>query len=202
MVRVLDAKNDVVTDDVLRRHLLEFQPEIFGVTAMTREVHAAAEACTIVKRVSPDIWTVIGGPHTSALPERTLEEFSSVDITVAGEGEITITELAEAKASGAVPSELENILDIAFRVGDRVFRTGKRPWLKNLDDLPFPAWELFPKVSRGSCPVGVARSAAYSAKNRSEDKCDFAALTTFWPNSMRSRNEANARSGFRMTRLA
>lgn len=158
-VRVLDAKNDVVTDDVLRRHLLEFRPELFGVTAMTPEVHIAAQACAIVKRVSPDIWTVMGGPHTSALPERTLEEFPSVDITVAGEGEITMTELAEAKASGASPSELENILGIAFRDGDRVIRTGKRPWLQNLDDLPFPAWDLFPKVSWGvmtgrGCPFG------------------------------------------------
>jgi anaerobic magnesium-protoporphyrin IX monomethyl ester cyclase len=159
MVRVLDAKNEVVTDDVLRQHLLEFQPELLGVTAMTHEVHTAAEACAIAKEVRPDIWTVVGGPHTTALPERTLEEFSAVDITVAGEGEITMTELAEAKASGAAPSELENILGIAFRVGDRVLRTGKRPWLKNLDDLPFPAWELFPKVSWGvmsgrGCPFG------------------------------------------------
>lgn len=159
MVRVLDAKNDVVTDDVLRRHLLEFEPELFGVTAMTHEIHAAAEACAIAKRVSPGIWTVVGGPHSTALPERTLEEFSSVDIAVAGEGEITMTELAEAKASGAVPSDLENVLGIAFRLGDRVVRTGKRPWMKNLDDLPFPAWELFPKVSWGvlssrGCPFG------------------------------------------------
>jgi anaerobic magnesium-protoporphyrin IX monomethyl ester cyclase len=126
---------------------------------MTHEIHAAAEACAIAKRVCPDTWTVIGGPHTTALPERTLEEFPSVDIAVADEGEITITELAEAKGSGAVPSELENILGIAVRVGDRVLRTGKRPWLENLDDLPFPAWELFPKArwgvmsSRG-CPFG------------------------------------------------
>jgi radical SAM superfamily enzyme YgiQ (UPF0313 family) len=82
-VRVLDAKNDCVTNDVLRHHVQEFQPDIFGVTAMTHEVHAAAEACAIVKCVSPDIWTVIGGPHTTALPERTLEEFSPVDISVA-----------------------------------------------------------------------------------------------------------------------
>jgi anaerobic magnesium-protoporphyrin IX monomethyl ester cyclase len=158
-VRVLDAKNDIVTGEVLRQHLLEFQPELFGVTAMTHEIHTAAEACAIAKRVSPEIWTVIGGPHTTALPERTLEEFSSVDIAVAGEGEIAITELAEAKAGGAVPAELESILGLAYRAGDRVLRTGRRPWMGNLDDLPFPAWELFPKVSWGvissrGCPFG------------------------------------------------
>ncbi len=158
-VRVLDAENETVTDDTLRRHLLEFQPELFGATAMTHEIHAAAEACAIVKKVNPAIWTLVGGPHASALPERTLEEFSSLDIAVAGEGENTMTELAEAKAAGATLSELKQIQGIAFRVGGRVSCTGKRPWLQNLDELPFPAWELFPKVSweimagRG-CPFG------------------------------------------------
>jgi anaerobic magnesium-protoporphyrin IX monomethyl ester cyclase len=158
-VRVLDAKNDVVNDDVLRRHLFAFKPELFGVTAMTHEVHAAAHACAVVKDARRGTWTVIGGPHTSALPERTLAEFSSVDITAAGEGEITMAELAEAKTQGALPSELENILGIAFRDGNRVVRTGVRPWMENLDDLPFPAWELFPKAfwpvmaARG-CPFG------------------------------------------------
>lgn len=70
-----------------------------------------------------------------------------------------MVELAEAKSRGAFSSELENILGIAFRVGGRVVRTSKRPWLERLDDLPFPAWGLFPKVfwpvmcGRG-CPFG------------------------------------------------
>ena len=158
-VRVLDAKNDFVTDEVLSHHIIEFQPQLFGVTAMTHEVHAAASACAIVKRVSPETWTVIGGPHTSALPERTLEEFSSVDIAVVGEGEITMAELAEAKAQRALASELDNILGVAFRDRDRIVHSGVRPWMEDLDSLPFPAWELFPKVfwpvmcGRG-CPFG------------------------------------------------
>ncbi len=159
-VRVLDAKNEAVTDEVLRQHLLEFQPEIFGVTSMTHEIHTAAEACAVVKRSHPEIWTVVGGAHTSALPERTLEEFPSIDIVVAGEGEITMTEMVEAKARGARPADLGNILGIAFRDGGKAIRTGKRPWLENLDELPFPAWELFPpRISWGvmsarGCPFG------------------------------------------------
>jgi len=159
-VRIFDAKNQTVTDEVLRQHLLEFQPEIFGVTSMTHEIHTAAEACAVVKRSHPEIWTVVGGAHTSALPERTLEEFSSIDIVVAGEGEITMTEMVEAKARGARPAELGNILGIAFRKGGKAIRTGKRPWLENLDELPFPAWALFPpRISWGvmsarGCPFG------------------------------------------------
>ncbi len=158
-VCVLDAKNSFVPDEVLRRHIAEVRPELFGVTAMTHEAHAAAHACVVVKAVSPETWTIIGGPHASALPERTLAEFPSVDIAVAGEGEITLSKLAEARAQGAHISDLGNTLGIAFRNRDRVVRTGARPWMENLDDLPFPAWELFPKVywpmmaARG-CPFG------------------------------------------------
>ena len=38
VVRILDAKNDCVTNEVLRHHVLEFRPEIFGVTAEMMEV--------------------------------------------------------------------------------------------------------------------------------------------------------------------
>ena len=70
-----------------------------------------------------------------------------------------MSELAEARARGARLAELGDILGISFRDGDRIARTGARPWMENLDDLPFPAWELFPKIcwpvmaARG-CPFG------------------------------------------------
>jgi radical SAM superfamily enzyme YgiQ (UPF0313 family) len=158
-VRVLDAKNSLVTDDTLRRHIGLFQPQLFGVTAMTHEVNAAAHACSVVKQSAADTWTIMGGPHTTALPERTLQEFPSVDITVAGEGEITLAELVRAYEVGACTSELADIRGIAFRDGSHIVRNGLRPWIEDLDGLPFPAWELFPKVywpvmaARG-CPFG------------------------------------------------
>jgi len=158
-IRILDAKNQLVSEETLRQHLLEFQPEIFGVTAMTHEIYCAAGICALIKRMDPKVWTVAGGAHTSALPQRTLEEFPSIDIAAAGEGEITMSELAAAKAAGASSSELRHVAGIAFRSKDQVAFNGKRPWLENLDSLPFPAWELFPKVSWGvmsarGCPFG------------------------------------------------
>jgi len=158
-VRVLDAINSSVTDDALAEHTTKFQPHLFGVTAMTHEVHAAAHACSVVKATHAATWTVIGGPHATALPDRTLAEFPDFDIAVAGEGEITLSEIVTARANGATLADLSGILGIAFRNGSRILRNPARPWIENLDDLPFPAWELFPKVywpvmaARG-CPFG------------------------------------------------
>jgi len=158
-VSVLDAQNSSVTDETLRRHVVDFQPDLFGVTAMTHEVHAAVHACSVAKHTRPQVWTIVGGPHATALPERTLQEFADVDVAVAGEGEITLSELVRARASGNTPSGLGDVLGIAFRDCGHIVRTQPRPWIENLDDLPFPAWRLFPKVywpmmaARG-CPFG------------------------------------------------
>ena len=40
--------------------------------------------------------TVVGGPHVTALPAETLEEFPAIDIGVVGEGEETLAELLSA----------------------------------------------------------------------------------------------------------
>ena len=142
-VRVLDAKNESLGDDGIRRHVLAFQPDVFGATAMTHEIHAAADACGIVKGVDRGIFTVVGGPHSTALPERTLAEFPMIDAAVVGEGENTMRELCEAVARKDGPAGLEKVRGIAFRSGDLVRRTESRHWIENLDALPFPAWHLF-----------------------------------------------------------
>jgi len=158
-VRVLDGKKQTITEADVRQHIREFQPQIFGVTAMTHEIHGAARACEGVKAEAGDIVTIVGGPHTTALPERTLEEFPAVDLAAVGEGESTMCELAAAMAAGNGAAATGEIRGLAFRHGGKIVRTADRPWLEDLDSLPFPAWHLFPKVfwpvfaSRG-CPYG------------------------------------------------
>ncbi len=158
-VAVLDARNTALSDEDLVNHLRAFDPQVFGVTAMTHEIHAAAEACRVAKTTCPDLLTVAGGPHTSALPERTLEEFPSIDIAAVGEGERTMSELVGAIGCSDRTASFRQIRGIAFRNGMRVVRTAERPWNQDLDGLPLPAWHLFPKVfwpvfaSRG-CPYG------------------------------------------------
>jgi anaerobic magnesium-protoporphyrin IX monomethyl ester cyclase len=160
-VKVLDAKNSDVTDEDVTRHIGEFQPDIFGATAMTHEIHAAAHACEVVKQARPEVLTVVGGPHTTALPERTLTEFPPIDIAVMGEGEQTMLELAAVARSDWGPAAFREIQGITFRDGECACRTAQRPWMLDLDTLPVPAWDLFPSVSwpvfasRG-CPFGCA----------------------------------------------
>lgn len=86
---------------------------------------------------------IIGGVHITAMPE----SFENVfDIAVIGEGEITLLELLNnfIEDRKFTNSKLEMIRGIIFRDGDRIISTGQQEYIKELDNLPYPARDLVP----------------------------------------------------------
>jgi len=126
--------------EILQQRLKIFAPSIVGISCYTPTAingHAIAAA---VKSFSPDTVTVIGGPHVSALPEATMDEFAGFDIGVLGEGEETVVELARKMiVDGGSPEEIKGII---YRSGGVLRKTEKRPPIADLDSLPFPARDL------------------------------------------------------------
>jgi anaerobic magnesium-protoporphyrin IX monomethyl ester cyclase len=85
--------------------------------------------------------TVVGGSHPTAIPEETLQEFSSIDIIVIGEGEKTVSELVECLSK---KKKIEKVDGICIRKGKKIVRTNPRPFINNLDEISFPAHDLLP----------------------------------------------------------
>ncbi len=144
-VQVIDAKHEKLSPEAIVARVAEHAPAMVGLTAMTHEICEAADLSAAIKQAMPDCIAMVGGPHTSALPERTLREFPAIDVAIRGEGEQTARELANAMAGDAVRREWAAIAGLAFRDGERVHMTADRPVCADLDSLPFPAWELFPR---------------------------------------------------------
>lgn len=63
------------------------------------------------------------------------------DFVLIGEGEHTLAELLN-NLSGNTDTPLEAILGLAYSDGDRHIVTPPRPDIKDLDALPFPAWDM------------------------------------------------------------
>ena len=74
--------------------ILAYQPQIVGFSATTSSFPDAADLAQKIKENSPDIITVCGGVHVSALGEKLLRDYPAFDFLVAGEGEATVAELA------------------------------------------------------------------------------------------------------------
>lgn len=83
---------------------------------------------------------IIGGHGPSPEPKYFLEK-TEADIAIIGEGEDTIIELLDALANH---SSLKNIKGIAYRNGNEVLINQRRELIKDIDNIPLPAYELFP----------------------------------------------------------
>ncbi len=83
---------------------------------------------------------VIGGHGPSPEPEYFLNK-TGADVVVIGEGEITMIEILKALEEGR---PLNEILGIAFRENDKTIVNERRPLIKDIDAIPWPAYELFP----------------------------------------------------------
>jgi len=83
---------------------------------------------------------IIGGHGPSPEPEFFIKK-TNADVIVIGEGELTIIELLEALANR---NNFAHIKGIAYRTGEGVTVNEKRQLIKDVDTIPFPAYELFP----------------------------------------------------------
>lgn len=63
------------------------------------------------------------------------------DYVLLGEGELTLAELLDHLTSHQ-PASLSDILGLAYPADDQFVRNLRRPDIKKVDDLPFPAWDL------------------------------------------------------------
>ncbi len=120
--------------------------DFIGLTASTITIHDCSELAKLIKKEYPDITIIIGGPHITVTGQETMEYFKDdFDVAVYGEAEITIVELLGALTKGQA---LNNIKGLIYYENDKLITTNKRPPIKNLDDLPMPAWDLLPEIKK------------------------------------------------------
>lgn len=155
---------------------------IVGVSCMfSHEWPLVRELIAALRRRVPAALIVAGGEHVTALPEHSLESCADLDIGVLGEGEEVMVQLIRAIKEGRDLSEVNGIV---FRWDGRPHRTPPHPRIRSVDDIPEPAWDLFPisvyldkgygfGVNRGrSMPIVATRGCPY--------ECTFCSSPSMW----------------------
>ncbi len=141
-VDVLDASALELTYDEIGEEILKRNPDIVSISALTPTIGVALDSADKVKQVKPDTVVVLGGYHPTFEFKSVLEE-PSVDVVVRGEGEYTFLELVQTIEMGG---DLANVEGLAFHdeKDSSLVVTPDRPIIVDLDELPFPAFHLFP----------------------------------------------------------
>jgi radical SAM superfamily enzyme YgiQ (UPF0313 family) len=174
--KVIDAKFEGLEFIKVLSIVKKQNPLLVGITAMTPEIIDAVRLAESIKKDIPEISIVIGGAHAYALPVETLKEFDCFDFLIYGEGEISLYDLVLALRK---KKALKDIDGLVYRENEKIIANKPRDLLKDLDELPFPAWHLFPisevypiMASRG-CPfrcVFCMRTSGNKIRNRRPEK--------------------------------
>jgi len=139
-----DIQSDIIdcyahpdSDKKYQIYIKSLNPKIIGFSCSTSTFLDGIRLSGIAKAIDPEIKTVFGGAHVSALKESIIEKFSEIDYLVIGEGEQTLTELILSGFKNV--SEIQNI--VYRNESKKAVFTGYRKKLLDLDSLPFPAYE-------------------------------------------------------------
>jgi len=170
-VKILDLSMIPYNYNHVRDVIKEEAPDICGITALTPCVNQLIDMSVLIKDVSENIRVVGGGPHPSSLPKETMLQ-SRLDAVFVGEADYTFADLCDGKG-------LKDIPGLFYRDGEDIIPTPLPIPIENLDDLPFPAWDLYDPVlyakyiSRLLCRKPPVTAVEFS--RGCVFKCDFCA---------------------------
>ena len=116
------------------RAILDSRPDLVGFSATTSGFLDGYAMAQELKRADSGIVTLFGGVHVSAMGAPLLKAFGDIDYLCLGEGELTLTEVADGRAP-------KDITGLVWRSGDQPVTNPVRRHIPDLDALPFPAYE-------------------------------------------------------------
>jgi len=129
-----------------------YRPDFVGIYSTTFGWKKAIETALDIKRELKDVFISAGGPYPIAMKESCLADSVWIDAVVTGEGEITVVEMIERLSQGKA---LLGVQGIVFREGQGIVKEPARPFIKDLDSLPFPARGLLTDPDRYIPPAAT-----------------------------------------------
>lgn len=149
---LIKKKYDVmIFDGIVERKSLKaeielFRPDVIGISSTTVSFHRAVETASKIKKDFPGTKIILGGNHMSSLPIDTIREFDCFDFGIYGEGENALADLlSELDKKNPNFSSIKNLV---YRKGGNVKMNPPAEPIKDLDSLPFPAWDLLPDITK------------------------------------------------------
>jgi anaerobic magnesium-protoporphyrin IX monomethyl ester cyclase len=144
-VKILDAFSLSLNNQQIIEYVKKVNPKIIGISSVTANFGQAMDILEAIKATDQQIITIYGGPHVTIMPDSVLKS-KNVDYIVLGEAEKTIVELIGHLLHKK--GDLENIKGIGYKDNEgKIKLTSGRDFIKDIDDIPMPAYHLLPMDS-------------------------------------------------------
>lgn len=133
-VQIVDAHIEGLPQQELLRRVLDFKPDLVGLTATTPFWHDLVGFAKGLKSVS-SVPVIAGGTHATVCGKDAFD--SSLDYLWVGECELHLPDFLNAFHRGEMQPDVPGLM-----LKDRLFT--RAPFLENLDEAPLPARHLLP----------------------------------------------------------
>ena len=128
-IRIIDME---LEKHSLQHFIDQFNPDLVGITMSAVDHYEGLNLAETAKKNG--ITTVLGGYHPTAIPDDLLSH-PQVDIIIRGEGELTLKELVQKGSPAGVQG-------LSYKRDGQIIHNPDRPFIDDLDSLPFPARHL------------------------------------------------------------
>lgn len=136
-VKILDLFTEELSEKEFIKLVIRFGPSFVGISSYTENIVSAFEIANLLKKIDSSIKIILGGPHASALPERTLQESNNIDFIITGEGEEKMVDLLELLCINNETVKSDRLCRQERKVINNPYQ-----FIDNLDTLSFPEWDF------------------------------------------------------------
>jgi anaerobic magnesium-protoporphyrin IX monomethyl ester cyclase len=196
---ILKQDPDIVRNKLTER-LKNIDYDIVGVSSMFTYAYKWAHfCCSEVKKINANIPVILGGGYPTVVLKEVMND-KNIDYVVEGEGEATLTHLLyELNNKPNTVSAVKNIGGLIYRnERNEIIHNERTNFIWNLDEIPFPAWDLVDLNRYLSTYSGSGTAHEYRKKTAimitergCPFKCTFCNVFQGWGYKFRSRSAEN-----------
>ena len=181
-------KNSEIDPNKMANEIMESSPHVVGFSTITPRYPLIIHTARACKKFDPNVVIVLGGVHVTGEPKSVFHD-SAIDYAIVGEGEEPLLDLLNALEAG---QDVTAIPNLAYRKSNgEVVVNPNRQFIKEVDSLPFPAWDLLPLEKykdevmfyKNYMGINTARGCAWD--------CNFCASNVVWKRRVRMRSAEN-----------
>jgi radical SAM superfamily enzyme YgiQ (UPF0313 family) len=152
-VGVLDCCALGLDDEQILSAIEKRKPRIIGISATTYALSGALELTDNIRASFPDQLIILGGSHANVAGRETTDKYEIFDLVAVGaDGEYTALDIVERYAECGYSRNdflkndqlLASIDGIMYKRHGETIENRSRSFIRDLDELPFPARDLFP----------------------------------------------------------
>jgi radical SAM superfamily enzyme YgiQ (UPF0313 family) len=164
-VQIYDANAWRRGDDVLEQVFEADDWDVIAVGGLTTTYNYTKKCFKLAHRKCPSALKVAGGGFLTSMPLEILEWIPEIDVGVVGEAYLTFPEVLEKVDQGDL--DFSSTLGVVHRDPDgKPLLNPVRPLLHDMDDLPWPAWDMLPLDIYFANSANLFSEEAFTSKRR------------------------------------